>query len=83
MTTSKIKYVVTYELEVYASSPSEAMKSASGHVVEVAGRMLTAFPDRVWDETKELPTGTLTGAPHTTGELDGWRCFTSLGLKED
>lgn len=79
---NKIKYAVSYELEVYASSPSEAMTTASIHVAAVAHRMRNV-PKHVWDDEQKFPTGNISGAPHSGPALDGWRCLTTLGPKED
>lgn len=70
-------YKVTYELELYADSQSEAVSVAAGHAITVAEKV-RGFPARVWDDEKDLPTGILQGSPYTVSDLYGWRCHMIL-----
>lgn len=66
------RYEITFHVQVWAETPSEAVEAAICHVADEE-----TPPNEV---LQVLPTGRLTGAPRTA-EGPGWRCL--LEVAED
>lgn len=73
------KYKLTVHIEVYASGPLQGAHDAAARLPAVM-HYIEAIPKQVF-ETMPLPTGGITGAPHTEDAL-GWLGVYSFEEKE-
>lgn len=66
------KYKITFHVDLYAETPDAAFSRAKALVAEVRGIPAEAF------EHMPLPTGGVTGAPHTEEGPVGWKCVFAI-----
>ena len=70
------KFVVEIEVELYEPTPQEALKRAVGLLKQTLDRFQEIGPQIL--RSQGLPTGGVSGEPHKTAALEGWKCLFTI-----